>query len=65
MMKMKRTYPAAAMGVAALVGGIFAAVPANAGGGDFTEEEGACSGNATGSNASQPTGAAGSSGSSG
>ena len=46
-MKTMRTYPAAAIGVAALVGGVFAAVPAHAGGGDFTEEEGACSGNST------------------
>ena len=33
--------------MAALVGGILAAPPAHAGGGDFTEEQGACSGSST------------------
>jgi hypothetical protein len=36
-------YPVAALGVAALVGSVVTAVPAQAGGGDFTEETGACS----------------------
>lgn len=39
----KKTYSAAAAGVAALVGSMVAAVPAHAGGGDFTEESGTCS----------------------
>ena len=46
-MTTRRTYPAAAIGVATLVGGVLVAFPAHAGGGDFTEEEGACSRNST------------------
>ncbi len=42
-MRHQIAYPAAAIGAAVLVGGVFAAVPAHAGGGDFIEEDGACS----------------------
>jgi len=39
-----KIYPAAAVGVATLVGSLVTSVPAHAGGGDFTEETGACAG---------------------
>jgi hypothetical protein len=38
----KKAYSAVAAGAAALVGSMVAAVPAHAGGGDFTEESGTC-----------------------
>lgn len=40
-MRTRNHYPAA-IGAAALLGTVIAAVPAHAGGGDFTEETGAC-----------------------
>jgi hypothetical protein len=40
-------YPLATLGVAALLGSVMATVPAHAGGGDFIEEDGACSANAS------------------
>jgi hypothetical protein len=45
-MRRRNAYPAA-IGAAVLLGSLVAAVPAHAGGGDFTEEEGACSRNST------------------
>ncbi len=42
-MRSRKAYPAATLGVAVLLGGVVAAVPAHAGGGDFIEESGACS----------------------
>jgi hypothetical protein len=41
-MRTRNAYPAA-IGAAVLLGSVVAAVPAQAGGGDFTEETGACS----------------------
>lgn len=45
-METRHSYPAAAFGVTALMAGMFT-IPAYAGGGDFIEEDGACSANAT------------------
>jgi hypothetical protein len=42
-MATKHTHLAAAAGAAVLLGSVVAATPAQAGGGDFTEETGACS----------------------
>jgi hypothetical protein len=42
-MRKRNAYPAAAMGAAVLLGSVVAAVPAHAGGGDFTERGGGCS----------------------
>jgi hypothetical protein len=42
MMRTRTAYPAA-IGAAVLLGSVVAATPAQAGGGDFTEEAGACS----------------------
>jgi hypothetical protein len=45
-MDTKKAYPAA-IGAAVLLGSVVAAVPAQAGGGDFTERSGACSMNSS------------------
>jgi hypothetical protein len=45
-MDTKKAYPAA-IGAAVLLGSVVAAVPAQAGGGDFTERNGACSMNSS------------------
>ena len=45
-MRTRNTYPAA-LGAAVLLGSVVAAVPAYAGGGDFTEETGSCSANSS------------------
>jgi hypothetical protein len=42
-MRSRNAYPAATMGAAVLLGSVVAAVPAHAGGGDFTERSGGCS----------------------
>jgi hypothetical protein len=46
-MRSRNAYPTATLGVAALLGSVVAAVPAHAGGGDFTERSGACSANSS------------------